>query len=80
MDVLHSCGFGRWLNARGQPDAYILSDQWKASFIRPQPYLLTHEEIEGFFTTAASVDAQSPSGLAIHRLLHAHALGRNPNR
>ena len=65
--------FGRWLNAHGHPDAYILSDQWKASFIRPQPYLLTHEEIEGFFTTAASVDAQSPwawQSIAFFTLMH----------
>lgn len=65
--------FGRWLHAHSNPDAYVLSDQWKASFIRSQPYLLTHEEIEGFFTAAADVDAQSPwawQSVAFFTLMH----------
>ena len=38
--------FGRWLQATGHPDAYVLSDRWKASFVPPRPYLLTRREIE----------------------------------
>ena len=32
--------FGRWMRAHRDPDAYILSDQWKAGFTRTRPYLL----------------------------------------
>lgn len=52
--------FGRWLVIHVDPDAYVLSDQWKATFVRTQPYLLTREEIDRFFTAAARVSAQSP--------------------
>ncbi|EYT48104.1 integrase [Dietzia sp. UCD-THP] len=52
--------FGRWLALHVDPDAYVLSDQWKAPFIRTQPYLLAQEEIDRFFTAAAGICAQSP--------------------
>lgn len=52
--------FGRWLHAHGNPDAYVLSDQWKAQFIPAQPYLLTAEEIQRFFVAAAGLETPSP--------------------
>lgn len=38
--------FGRWMRLAHDPDAYVLSDQWKAGSPRPTPYLLT-ETAEG---------------------------------
>ena len=29
--------FGRWLQAHGHADAYVLSDRWKAPFVPPTP-------------------------------------------
>ena len=52
--------FGRWLRTRGNPNAYVLSDQWKAQFIPAQPYLLSREEIQRFFTAAAELETPSP--------------------
>ncbi len=52
--------FGRWLRARGQSDAYVLSDRWKARFVPAHPYLLTQREIEAFFGAAAQLDTSSP--------------------
>ena len=51
---------GRWLQAHGHVDAYVLSDRWKAPFIPPRPYLLSREEIEAFFAAAATLPAASP--------------------
>jgi hypothetical protein len=51
---------GRWLQAHGNSDAYVLSDQWKAAFVPAHPYLLSTQEIERFFAAAARLDAQSP--------------------
>ena len=36
--------FGRWMRLAHDPDAYVLSDQWKAGSPRPTPYLLTDRE------------------------------------
>lgn len=69
--------FGRWLAIHVDPDAYVLSDQWKAAFIRTQPYLLTREEIDRFFTAAAGVSAQSPwawQASAFFTLMHSCGL------
>lgn len=52
--------FGRWLAAHRDPGAYVLSDSWKAPFVRAHPYLLTGEQIDRFFTAAADVRANSP--------------------
>jgi integrase len=52
--------FGRWLQATGHDDAYVLSDWWKAPFNPPRPYLLSRREIEAFFTAAAALQASSP--------------------
>lgn len=69
--------FGRWMRIHRDPDAYILSDHWKAEFIRTQPYLLTGEEIARFFTAAASVNAASPwawQAVAFFTLMHSCGL------
>ena len=52
--------FGRWLQAHGHTEAYVLSDRWKASIVPAHPYLLTSYEIERFFAAAAHLHAHSP--------------------
>lgn len=52
--------FGRWLQAQGHPNAYVLSDAWQAPFVPAHPYLLTTDEIDRFFTTAGQLDTHSP--------------------
>ena len=54
--------FGRWLQATGASDAYVLSDRWKAPFVAPHPYLLSPAEIDLFFTAAAQHCRRSPRG------------------
>lgn len=53
-------GFGRWLVAHRDADAYVLSDTWKAPLVRPHPYLLTREQVDRFFTAATRMKANSP--------------------
>ena len=68
---------GRWLQARGHADAYVLSDQWKAPFVPAHPYLLTREEITGFFTAATHLQASSPwrwQAVAFFTLMHSCGL------
>jgi integrase len=70
-------GFGRWLRINGDENAYVLSDQWKARTVRPQPYLLTQEEITRFFQAAAKSEAAFPwncQGLAFFALMHSCGL------
>jgi len=52
--------FGRWARTNGNQNAYVLSDQWKAGFVRAQPYLLADAEIRLFFQNAEQVGASSP--------------------
>ena len=52
--------FGRWARINGNPNAYVLSDQWKAGFVRSQPYLLANAEIRLFFQAAARIEGSSP--------------------
>ncbi|MGO4584776.1 tyrosine-type recombinase/integrase [Arthrobacter sp. 2RAF6] len=69
--------FGRWLRINGDDNAYVLSDQWKARSVRPQPYLLTQEEVTRFFHAAAEVGTASPwkwQGLAFFALMHSCGL------
>ena len=40
---------GRWMTMNGIPDAYVLSDRWKAPIVAAHPYLLSRHEIELFF-------------------------------
>jgi integrase len=65
--------FGRWLQAQGNTDAYVLSDRWKAPFVRATPYLLTTREIDCFFVKASRLEAQSPwrwQAMAFFTLMH----------
>lgn len=65
--------FGRWLQARGHPDAYVLSDRWKAPSVPAHPYLLTGHEIERFFAAAAHLESRSPwrwQAVAFFTLMH----------
>lgn len=69
--------FGRWERIHGNENAYVLSDQWKARFLRPQPYLLTQAEISRFFATAARLETRTPwkwQGLAFFALMHSCGL------
>lgn len=55
----------------------MLSDQWKARFVRPQPYLLTQEEVSRFFDAAARLQTATPwkwQGLAFFVLMHSCGL------
>jgi integrase len=75
--------FGRWLQATGASDAYVLSDRWKASFVPPRPYLLSAREIQLFFTAAAALQAQSPwrwQAVAFFTLMHSCGLRTGETR
>lgn len=52
--------FGRWQQATGHADAYVLTGRWKAPICRPQPYLLSRGEIEAFFAAATTLQINSP--------------------
>lgn len=69
--------FGRWLAVHREPGAYVLSGAWKAPFVRSHPYLLTREQIDRFFTAAASVPSNSPwqwQAVAFFTLMHSCGL------
>lgn len=52
--------FGRWMRANGNPDAYVLSDDFKTTAARKVPYLLSGDEVDAFFDAAARLDVRSP--------------------
>ncbi len=65
--------FGRWQQAHGNAEAYVLSERWKAGVVPAHPYLLGAEEIDRFFTAAAHLHAQSPwrwQAVAFFTLMH----------
>jgi integrase len=69
--------FGRWERLNGDEEAYVLSDEWRSDLVRPQPYLLTNEEITRFFDAATRLDTRSPwrwQGLAFFALMHSCGL------
>ena len=69
--------FGRWLRINGNENAYVLSDQWRTKRLRTQPYLLSQEEVGGFFDAAARLDGISPwkwQALAFFALMHSCGL------
>lgn len=69
--------FGRYLHARGDTDAYVLSPQWKAGLVPAHPYLLTKREIGAFFTAAARLNTPSPwrwQAVAFFTLMHSLGL------
>jgi integrase len=51
--------FGRFMRACGC-DAYVLSDRFRAKFVRVKPYLLSSSEIIAFFKEATHPKANSP--------------------
>ena len=74
---------GRWLQAHGQRDAYVLSDRWKAQRLPTHPYLLTTEEIDAFFTAATRLKAASPwrwQAVAFFTLMHCCGLRTGETR
>lgn len=74
---------GRWLQAHGQRDAYVLSDRWKATVVPAHPYLLTSDEIEAFFAAAATLNAASPwrwQSVAFFTLMHSCGLRTGETR
>lgn len=69
--------FGRWMRTHENPDAYVLSSEWKSPFVRSQPYLFTRREIELFFVAAARFQARSPwrwQAVAFFTLMHSCGL------
>jgi len=52
--------FARFLQARGDQDAHILSREFRPVRPRPTPYLLSAAEIEAFFEAAASCKYPDP--------------------
>jgi integrase len=74
---------GRWLQANGATDAYVLSDWWKAPFVPAHPYLLSGREIDLFFAAAAGLRAQSPwrwQAVAFFTLMHCCGLRTGETR
>jgi integrase len=74
---------GRWLQAHGQRNAYVLSDRWKAPSVPARPYLLSRHEIEAFFAAAATLTAASPwrwQSVAFFTLMHSCGLRTGETR
>jgi len=74
---------GRWMQAHGQRDAYVLSDRWRAPVVRAHPYLLSKREIEAFFAASATLNAASPwrwQALAFFTLMHCCGLRTGETR
>jgi integrase len=74
---------GRWLQVHGHSNAYVLSGQWEASAVPAHPYLLTRQEIERFFTAAATLKAHSPwqwQAVAFFTLMHSCGLRTGETR
>lgn len=66
---------GGWARING--NAYVLSDQGKAGFIRSQPYLLPQTETKLFFRSAALLDVSSSckwQAVAFFALMHSCGL------
>ena len=51
--------FGRWARINGNQNALVLSDQWKAGFVRSQPYPLANTGIRFFFQAASREESSS---------------------
>jgi len=69
--------FGRWMRTHDNPEAYVLTESWRAGFVRSQPYLLSREEIKLFFHSAAELETTSPwkwQSVAFFALMHSCGL------
>jgi integrase len=74
---------GRWMTLNGIPDAYVLSDRWKASIVAARPYLLSRREIELFFAAAAQIKTQGPwrwQAVVFFTLMHSCGLRTGETR
>lgn len=74
---------GRWLQAHGHNDAYVLSQQWKAPFVPAHPYLLGAGDVEAFFAAAAALKTGCPwrwQAVAFFTLMHSCGLRTGETR
>ena len=75
---------GRWLQAHGHSDAYVLSDRWKAPFVPARPYLLSSAGDRAVLRGGSgSFDAQSPwrwQAVAFFTLMHSCGLRTGETR
>jgi integrase len=74
---------GRWMTMNGIPDAYVLSDRWKAPIVAAHPYLLSRNEIELFFAAAAQIQTPCPwqwQAVAFFTLMHSCGLRTGETR
>jgi integrase len=74
---------GRWMTMNGIPDAYVLSDRWKAPVVAAHPYLLSRHEIELFFAAAARMQTPCPwrwQAVAFFTLMHSCGLRTGETR
>ena len=75
---------GRWLQAHGHADAYVLSDQWKAPFVPAHPYLLSQRRRSRRSSPPRhSLDAHSPwrwQAVAFFTLMHSCGLRTGETR
>lgn len=74
---------GRWMTMNGIPDAYVLSDRWKAPIVAAHPYLLSRREIELFFAAAAQIQTPCPwrwQAVAFFTLMHSCGLRTGETR
>ena len=53
---------GRWLQAHGQRDAYVLSDRWKAQVVPAHPYLLSRRRDRGVLRGRGNAEHRAPRG------------------
>ena len=74
---------GRWMTMNAFPEAYVLSDRWKAPFVTAHPYLLSRREIEVFFAAAARMQTPCPwrwQAVAFFILMHSCGLRTGETR
>ena len=50
---------GRYMLVNDYPDAYVLTDEFKAKMVRITPYLLSQKEVEAFFSALSSYKPKS---------------------
>jgi integrase len=74
---------GRWMTMNAIPEAYVLSDRWKAPIVAAHPYLLSRHEIELFFAAAAQMQTPCPwrwQAVAFFTLMHSCGLRTGETR
>ena len=68
--------FGRWLQATGASDAYVLSDRWKAPFVPAAPLPAERAGDRAVLHSGSGTQVPVPVAMAGGRVLHADALVR----